>query len=145
MKVTRRISASFASVLGYVLLLLAFAALGLFVAALATGGDVAAILGVVLIACLTGSVLGFRAASHTIAQSRAIAAPASAVSIFSTPLRQDQIDRYLENYRGETGLVDASGQRVVAGSRPRSAAHCSTGWSRPRPGRKYMYARSGTA
>ena len=97
MKVLRRVSASSASVLGYVLLLMAFVALGLFTAALATDGGVAsAILGIGLTASLAGSVMGFRLASRKLAQSGAEAT--SPVSIFSTPLRQDQIDRYLENY-----------------------------------------------
>ena len=106
MTVTRRISASSASALGYLLLLMAFAALGLFVAAVATGGyGLATALGIGLSACLAGSVMGFRAASRKLAQSGVFAEATSPVSIFSTPLRPDQIDRYLENYRGENGSV----------------------------------------
>jgi thiol:disulfide interchange protein len=111
MTITRRVSATFASALGYTLLLMAFAALGLFVAAMATGSGAAAILGIGLIVCMAGSVTGFRAASRKLAQSTAIAPPTSAVSIFSAPLRQDQIDAYLENYRGATDMV--AGQKTL--------------------------------
>ena len=110
MRPKRRLSASSASALGYTLLLFAFAALGLFVAALATGSGTAAILGIGLIVCMAGSVTSFRAASRKLAQS-AIAAPTSAVSIFSEPLRQDQIDAYVETYRGPTDK--AAGQKTL--------------------------------
>ena len=96
----RALSRDSASFLAYVCLLMAFASLGAFVAVLATGSRWATILGVVLIACLAGSVAGFRAAARTIARSSAMTEPGSAVSIFSTPLRQEQVDRYLANYRG---------------------------------------------
>lgn len=87
--------------LAYLLLLLVFASLGVFVAALATGSGLAALLGMFLSLCLVGSVAGFRAGARKLAQWTAMAEPESAVSIFSTPLRQDQIDRYLANYRGQ--------------------------------------------
>lgn len=87
--------------LAYLLLLLVFASLGVFVAALAAGSGVAALLGLFLVLCLVGSVAGFRAGARRLAQSTAMTEPGSAVSIFATPLRQDQIDRYLSNYRGQ--------------------------------------------
>ena len=102
MKITSRISTGTASAVGYLLLLTAFASLGLFVAATAAGTGLAVILGFGLITCLAGSVAGFRAASLKLAQSEVFAEATSPVSIFSIPLRQHQIDRYLENYRGET-------------------------------------------
>jgi hypothetical protein len=100
MKSRSSISASY---FAYVLLLMGFLSLGLFVAALATGSILAGALGAVLIACLAGSVVGFRATARELAQSRPPIEMASAVSIFSTPLRQEQVDRYLENHRGDTG------------------------------------------
>lgn len=105
MKVTRPISSGTASVLGYLLLLMAFAALGLFVVALAMGSGLAAIFGIALISCLAGSVARFRAASRSLARSGVLAEATSPVSIFSTPLRRHQIDRYLENYRGASALA----------------------------------------
>ncbi|HEX3284903.1 MAG TPA: hypothetical protein VHT50_09650 [Mycobacterium sp.] len=100
MKGIWRISASY---LAYILLLMGFVSLGLFVAALATGSILAGVLAAVLIACLAGSVAGFRATARELARSRPGIEQASAVSIFSTPLRQEQVDRYLENHRGDTG------------------------------------------
>jgi hypothetical protein len=94
-----------APALAYVLLLVAFVSLGVFVAALATESGLTALLGVLLIACLTGSVAGFRAAARKLAKSGAGAEPSSAVSIFSTPLQRHHIDRYLKYYRGEGGIV----------------------------------------
>jgi hypothetical protein len=88
------------SSVAYVSLLVAFVSLGAFVAALATGSRWTVIWGVVLVACLAASVVGFRAAGRAVARSTAVAEPASAVSIFSTPLHQEQVDRYLKNYRG---------------------------------------------
>ena len=101
MKSRWSISASYSA---YVLLLMGFVSLGLFVAALATGSILAGGLGAVLIACLAGSVAGFRATARELARSRPGIEPASVVSIFSTPLRQEQVDRYLESHRGDTGL-----------------------------------------
>ena len=91
------------SSLAYVSLLIAFVSLGAFVAALATGSRSTTIWGAVLVAGLAASVAGFRAAGRAVARSTAGAEPASAVSIFSTPLLQEQIDRYLQNYRGGAG------------------------------------------
>ena len=100
MSTDRRTSASTASAVGYLLLLLAFATLGLFVAALATGTASAAVLfGVGLIACLGGSVAGFRAASRRLSESGVFIEATSPVSIFSAPLRQQQVDTYLDSYR----------------------------------------------
>ena len=114
LKALRRISVSS---LAYISLLVAFVALGTFVAALATGSRWAVVLGVVLIACLAASVAGFRTAARAITRSNAIAEPGSAVSIFSTPLRQEQVDRYLESYRGGRSSVPQAARlmTVIAG------------------------------
>ena len=106
MTVSRRLPAFPMSALGYALLLMAFVMLGLFVAALATGiSGLAIVLGIGLIGCLAGSVTGFVAASRKLAKAGVTAEATSPVSIFSTPLHQHQIDRYLENYRGENRSV----------------------------------------
>ncbi|MDT5005825.1 MAG: hypothetical protein QOJ24_3001 [Mycobacterium sp.] len=99
-KAFRRISVSS---LAYASLLMAFVSLGAFVAALATESRWTTISGVALVACLAASVAGFRAAGRAVARTTAVAEPASAVSIFSTPLQQEQVDRYLETYRGGRG------------------------------------------
>ncbi|ORW94759.1 hypothetical protein AWB92_10595 [Mycobacterium sp. IEC1808] len=114
MNVSSRITSGTASAVGYLLLLMAFASLGLFVAALATGSGLAAIFGSGLIVCLAGSVTAFRAASHKLARSGVLAEATSPVSIFSTPLRQDQIDRYLENYRGQREHLAPPRTAVIA-------------------------------
>jgi hypothetical protein len=99
-KTFRRVSVSS---LAYASLLMAFVSLGAFVAALATESRWTTISGVALVACLAASVAGFRAAGRAVARTTAVAEPASAVSIFSTPLHQEQVDRYLKNYRTEKG------------------------------------------
>lgn len=88
--------------IAYVLLLVGFVSLGLFVSALALGSDLAPLAGIALIVCLGGAVAGFRTGARRLAQARQPDAPANNVSIFSTPLRRDEKDRYLRNYRGAT-------------------------------------------
>jgi hypothetical protein len=86
LKVVRRINHSF---VGYLFLLLAFACLGLFVAALAFGSPWAVVSGAALAGSLVAAVVGFR-----------IGASADNAS---KPLRQDTIDQYCLNYRGGRG------------------------------------------
>ena len=114
----RRPSVSTASAVGYALLLLAFVTLGLFVAALATGSALTVLAGTGLIACLFGSVTGFRAAARRLADSVGLVEPLSPVSIFSIPLRQHQIDRYRQNYT--LARPDATAPPVEGISAPRA-------------------------
>ncbi|WP_131536114.1 hypothetical protein [Mycolicibacterium aromaticivorans] len=88
-----------------------FAALGLLVGALATGSAVAVAFFVGLVACLAGSVMGFRTASRKLSKSEAFDEATSPVSIFSAPLPQEQIDRYLENYRPQRRVTHSSNTR----------------------------------
>ena len=111
LKILRRISAAYVA---YLVLLLGFASLGLFVAALASGSDLAGVAGVSLVACLAGAVAGFRKGARTLAQSRGSGERANNVSIFSVPLRRDQIDQYHENYRSEKGSVPQLGRVMAA-------------------------------
>jgi hypothetical protein len=111
LKILRRISAAYVA---YLVLLLGFASLGLFVAALASGSDLAGVAGVSLVACLAGAVAGFRKGARTLAQSRGPGERANNVSIFSVPLRRDQIDRYHENYRSDKGSVPQLGRVMAA-------------------------------
>ncbi|CDO27951.1 hypothetical protein [Mycolicibacterium porcinum] len=92
--------------IAYVLLLLGFVSLGLFVTALALGSDLALVAGIALIACLGGAVAGFRTRARSLAQARQPDAPAGNVSIFSTPLRRDEMDQYLRNYRAMAVVRD---------------------------------------
>ncbi|WP_210115487.1 hypothetical protein [Mycobacterium sp. DL99] len=103
--------------LAYVLLLVGFVSLGLFVAALASGSDLAVVAGIALIACLVGAVAGFRTGARNLARDRQPDAPTNNVSIFSTPLRRDEMDRYLRNYRGdsEEGATADRAMAVVRG------------------------------
>jgi hypothetical protein len=96
-KVVRRISYPFT---GYLFLLLAFALLGLFVAALAYRSGWAAVAGVALGGSLVAAVVGFRKGAAKLAQSRREGDPRHNVSIWSEPLRQEQVDQYFMNYRG---------------------------------------------
>ena len=97
LKVVRRISYPF---VGYLFLLLGFALLGLFVAALARQSDLDVVAGVALAGSLVAAVLGFRKGAWKLAQSREAGDPGHNVSIWSEPLRQDQVDQYYVNYRG---------------------------------------------
>jgi hypothetical protein len=96
-KVVRRVSYPY---MGYLFLLLAFALLGLFVVALAYRSGWAAVAGVALGGSLVVVVVGFRKGAVKLAQSRRESDPRNNVSIFSEPLRQEEVDQYYVNYRG---------------------------------------------
>lgn len=120
-----------ASLVAYTLLLLAFASLGTFAAALAMGSPLAALAAVVLVACLTGSVIGFRAGARKLANATNGTAHDGAVSIFSMPIPSDEIDGYLKRYRGSNNASPAgTNMTVLAGdeSAPQTLA-------RPTPSR----------
>jgi hypothetical protein len=95
-KVVRRVSYPF---MGYLFLLLASAVLGLFVEALAYRSGLAAVAGVALGGSFVAAVVGFRKGAVKLAQSRREGDPRHNVSIFSEPLRQEEIDQYYVNYR----------------------------------------------
>jgi len=97
MKVVRRYSYP---ALGYLSLLVAFALLGLFVAALAYRSAWAAAAGVALSASLMVSVAAFREGAARLARSRREGGSLHNVSIWSEPLRREQVDQYFVNYRG---------------------------------------------
>jgi hypothetical protein len=86
--------------MGYLFLLLAFALLGLFVLTLAYRSGLAALAGVALGGSLVAAVVGFRKGVVKLAQSRRDGDPRHNVSIFSEPLRQEEVDQYYVNYRG---------------------------------------------
>jgi hypothetical protein len=110
-KVVRRISYP---VIGYLFLLLGFALLGLFVAALAYGSDLAAVAGLALAGALVTSVVSFRKGALILAQSRTPGDPGHNVSIWSEPFRQDRVDQYYMNFRGELGRAQPATVTAVA-------------------------------
>lgn len=87
--------------IAYVLLLVGFVSLGLFVTALAFGSDLALVAGIALFASLAGAAAGFRTGARRLTEARLPDLPTNNVSIFSIPLRRDEVDRYLQNYRPE--------------------------------------------
>jgi hypothetical protein len=120
-KIVRRISYPFVGFVGYLFLLLAFALLGLFVAALAYRSGWAPVAGVALVGSLVAAVVGFRAGAVKLAQSRQVGDPRQHVSFVSDPpLRQEQVDQYYVNYRGVQRRVGSGTARIAA--RPTHAA-----------------------
>ncbi len=113
-KILRSVSAVY---MAYVSLLVAFVSLGAFVAALASESDLAGVAGISLVACFGGAVAGFRSGARSLAQSRGSGERADNVSIFSVPLRRDEIDQYLENYRADSARAPQVGRvmAVIAG------------------------------
>ncbi len=83
----------------YVCFLLVFVALGTFVYALATGSATAGILGAALIVLMAVTVTGFRIGARTRAASNDSGVDIPGENIWARPLRREQIDRYLWNYR----------------------------------------------
>jgi hypothetical protein len=97
LKAVRRTSYPF---MGYLFLLLAFALLALFTAALAYNSGWAGAAGIALGGSLVAAVVGFRKGAVKLAQSRRDGAPRHNVSIFSEPIREEQVDQYNVMYRG---------------------------------------------
>lgn len=83
----------------YVSLLAAFASLGVFVASLATGSALAPVAAAGVAVFFVGAVLGFRASGRKLAQNRDAVDAGATLSIFSAPLRKDEVDHYLQTHR----------------------------------------------
>ncbi|MGO9352280.1 MAG: hypothetical protein ACLP3C_16220 [Mycobacterium sp.] len=101
--------------MGYLFLLLAFALLGLFVVALAYRSGWAAVAGVALGGSLVAAVVGFRKGGGDL-PCVDWASFTDNVSIFSEPLRQEEVDQYYVNYRG--GQRRAQSAVALRASRP---------------------------
>jgi hypothetical protein len=97
LKTLRRVSMTDVA---YVLLLLAFVALGTFVYALAAESALAGITGVSLVALMVASVVGFRIGARNRASSNDSGIEIEGANVWAQPLRRNQIDRYLLTYRG---------------------------------------------
>ena len=83
----------------YVCLLLGFAALGIFVYALAVGSSLAAIIGASLVVLFVASAIGFRAGARHVARTDESGNPIDSANIWAEPVRRAQIDRYVRTYR----------------------------------------------
>jgi hypothetical protein len=84
----------------YVLLLLVFVALGTFVYALATDSALAGVIGGSLVVLMVASVVGFRIGARNRAESNDSGIEIEGANVWAQPLRREQIDRYLQSYRG---------------------------------------------
>ncbi|KUI48144.1 hypothetical protein AU198_19140 [Mycobacterium sp. GA-1199] len=85
---------------GYVCLLLSFAALGTFVYALAAQSAVAGIIGAGMVVLMVMAVAGFRVGARKRAESNDSGIEIPSENIWARPLRREQIDHYLSTYRG---------------------------------------------
>ena len=85
---------------GYASFLMTFAALGTFVYALAVGNPFAVALGAFLVVCLIVMVVGFRIGAHRRAESNDSGIAIDGANVWAQPLRREQIDQYLMQYRG---------------------------------------------
>ncbi|OBH00941.1 hypothetical protein [Mycobacterium sp. 1164985.4] len=85
---------------GYVSLLLSFAALGTFVYALAAQSAVAGIIGAGMVVLMVMAVAGFRVGARKRAESNDSGIEIPSENIWARPLRREQIDHYLSTYRG---------------------------------------------
>jgi hypothetical protein len=98
----------------YVLLMLAFVALGTFVYALATESALAGIIGCSLIVLMVASVVGFRIGARNRTKSNDSGIAIEGANIWAQPLRREQIDRYLLSYRGVRDGHEQTVQAVSA-------------------------------
>lgn len=106
------------SYVAYVCLLLAFVALGMFVYALAARSALAGVTGAAFVASLGAAVAGFRAGARKLAVSNESGNPIDGVNIWASPLRREEIDRYLSKYRGSGNDGQHQGEVVTVASRP---------------------------
>ncbi|MDA4108444.1 hypothetical protein BHQ17_12450 [Mycolicibacterium holsaticum] len=90
-------------VIGYLFMLVSFAALGVMIAALAMKSDLAAVAGIAFVISAIASVEGFRSGAARLAESRR---SGEHMSIWSTPIAPEQIDRYRATYRSAPGPTD---------------------------------------
>ena len=97
LKALRRVSTT---EMAYGCLLLGFVALGTFVYALAAESALAGIIGASMVVLMIASVVGFRIGARNRAQSNDSGIEIPGENIWARPLRRDQIERYLSNYRG---------------------------------------------
>jgi hypothetical protein len=97
LKALRRVSMTDVA---YVCFLLVFVALGMFVYALATQSALAGIIGASLVALMVAMVVGFRVGARKRAESNDSGIEIEGVNVWARPLRREQIDRYLQSYRG---------------------------------------------
>lgn len=105
----------------YVCLLLTFAVLGLLVYTLAVGGGLAGVLGAVLVALMTATVVGFRVGMRQRAASNKSGIEIDGANVWAEPLRRDQIDQYLLHYRGVETVDAQRAPLAVAADNTRSA------------------------
>jgi hypothetical protein len=98
----------------YVLLLLAFVALGTFVYALATESALAGIIGGSLVVLMVTSVAGFRIGARKRAESNDSGIEIEGANVWAQPLRREQIDRYLLSYRGVRDRHEQMAQAFAA-------------------------------
>ncbi len=98
----------------YVLLLLVFVALGTFVYALATDSALAGIIGGSLVVLMVASVAGFRDGARNRAESNDSGIEIEGANVWARPLRREQIDRYLQSYRGVRDGHGQTAQEVAA-------------------------------
>ncbi|AFM15617.1 hypothetical protein Mycch_0801 [Mycolicibacterium chubuense NBB4] len=105
----------------YVFLLLGFAALGIFVYALAVGSSLAAIIGASLVVFFAASAIGFRAGARHVARTDESGNPIDGANIWVEPVRRAQIDRYLRSYRATPIDVDERAREEAPAELPMAA------------------------
>jgi len=111
----RRFGIARTTYVAYVLVLLALALLGVFVAALALGARWAPVAGVAMMAALLFAVLGFRDGGAQLARARSRSG--HQLSVWVDPLRAEQLARYRALYRRGPGVA-AERRLVSLGSLP---------------------------
>ena len=111
----RRFGIARTTYVAYVLVLLALALLGVFVAALALGARWAPVAGVAMMAALLFAVLGFRDGGAQLARARRRSG--HQLSVWVDPLRAEQLARYRALYRRGPGVA-AERRLVSLGSLP---------------------------
>jgi hypothetical protein len=106
MDMLRKLRGESITYLAYVGFLVGFIGLGLFVYALAAGSAVAGVIGAALVASDIATVELFRAGARKRARENDSGISIPGVNVFATPLKREQIDQYMVNYRGARQTAD---------------------------------------
>ncbi len=104
---------------GYVSFLMTFAALGMFVYALAVGSAILAVaLGLILVACVTVMVMGFRVGARRRSESNDRGIAIDGANVWAQPLRREQIDQYLLQYRSVRADDEEQAEPLAVAEKP---------------------------
>lgn len=110
----QKLRAETVTYLAYVAFLVGFIALGLFIYALTAGGSLMGVFGIAVVAAFAAAIVLFPMGARMRAEANDSGIEIPGVNIFATPLKRNQIDKYLAHYRGVGSGEEYETRRVPA-------------------------------